>query len=452
MPEVAAFAKANVRWIVAGLLGVVLVVSLVRGDEAAGGAPADAATQLVPADALVYLHLSTDPAARGRGAPATSPGASRATTRCAARCSRASRPRPAASTRTRSRATRPRSRCSRAEATRSTAGSLVLLDTGSDEDGNGRRRSCGGVQVQRIGQFLAVGQTASLDRAVQLAAGKGRSLAEDERFTRATEALPEGRVADGWASQDGVRRLLAPQGGLLGAAGVLLDQPGLVGAAVGVTAEGDQAKVTVRSELDQRARRTGAGASFKPFKPSLQDSAPAGALAYLGVSQHRVRRQPRHRRGGLDVVRAHRPDRARSAAGSDPRRRGTLNRDLLSLFRGETAIILTPSIPAPTLTVVAKTDDERRTRRRAAGAACPARARADHQGGARAEVQAHAGRLPAAARQGPRVRLCGVRRQARRLDAARPGSPPCASPARGCRTPISGRTCSVARPTSPSRR
>ena len=36
--------------------------------------------------------------------------------------------------------------------------------------------------------------------------------------------LPADRVADGWLSADGVRRLLAPQGGLLGAVGTLVDQ------------------------------------------------------------------------------------------------------------------------------------------------------------------------------------------------------------------------------------
>ena len=103
MPEVAAFAKANVRWIVAGLLALVLALRLFAcGDDASGGAPAADATQLVPAGALVYLHLSTDTdregTQRARDLARRFPGYDSA---ARARCSRASPRRPAASTRTR---------------------------------------------------------------------------------------------------------------------------------------------------------------------------------------------------------------------------------------------------------------------------------------------------------------------------------------------------------------
>jgi hypothetical protein len=151
-----------------------------------------------------------------------------------------------------------------------------------------------------------------------------------------------------------VRRLLAPQGGILGAAGVLLDQPALVGAALGVTAEAHAAKVTIRSELDRRPRSTGPDAPFKPFVPSLQDDAPAGALAYLGVSNVAS--------AAKRIIGA-----AGTSSGSITQLLTALRQRLGAsaqgrLFRGETAIVLTPSVPAPTLTVMARTKDEARTR------------------------------------------------------------------------------------------
>ena len=62
---------------------------------------------------------------------------------------------------------------------------------------------------------------------------------------------------------------------------MLLDQPGLKGAGVGLVAHDKGARLVVRSELDPKARRS---STFKPFEPTLQPQAPEGVLGYLGVS------------------------------------------------------------------------------------------------------------------------------------------------------------------------
>jgi hypothetical protein len=220
----------------------------------------------------------------------------------------------------------------------------VLVDLG--KEAKRPERTCGAVQVTQIGRFLAIGQPQTLQMARELAAGKGRSLAAAPEYKRATGQLPTGRVVDAWVSRDGVRRLLAPQGGLLGAAGVLLDQPALKGAAAALTAQDGGAKLTVKSVLDPAVRKR-AGTAFKPFDPSLQAAVPANAFAYMGVN-------------GLSSSAV----RLLAAVGPQAARLGPLLSNggkqlapLLALFRGEVAVALTPAVPAPVLTLIAHAKD-----------------------------------------------------------------------------------------------
>ncbi|PTL55442.1 hypothetical protein [Paraconexibacter algicola] len=327
-----------------------LMLLLTGGDDEPDAPPAARATALIPADALVYLHLSTDAQRPGtREAEAIArrfPGFARVRDDVVRRVTAPSC------------GVRPAD-VRGAEAALAfldtgggTAGSLVLLDTGREPQGTPRDRQCGPVQTARIGRFLAVGQPQTLQLARELARGKGRSLAQQARYRRATAQLPADRVADGWVSREGVARLLAPRGGLLGGAGTLLAQPGLVGAAIAVSPREDGALLTVRSALE---RPTGAAGTFRPFTPRLQDTAPRGALAYLAVSGvsgglARIADVAGGSFAGLGplLVRARR-ELARQTPG--------LQRDLLDLFRGEVGLTLTPGLPAPTLTVAVAARD-----------------------------------------------------------------------------------------------
>jgi hypothetical protein len=334
----------------AGVAAAVVALGLLLGGGSAssGGAPASGAAPLVPADTLVFVHLSTD--------------GSRDPTRRAARLADRFPSWPAARDGLIQRLSAPgcpqgaqalRSADEAALAlfdagTGATAGSLVLIDTGRDHPG-ARDRACGALRLGYVGRFLAIGQPESLRTARALAAGRGRSLADAPDYRRVTGELPEDRVADGWASQAGVRRLLAPQGGVLGAVGVLFDQPTLKGAGFALTAEDREARLVVHSVLDPS--RKGRGASgFKPFEPTLDEAVPDGAMAYLGVS-------------GLSGALS----RLLTAAGTNARALaplvGRLDRTLLDAFRGEAAVLLLPAVPAPVLAIVAKADDEAAARR-----------------------------------------------------------------------------------------
>ena len=344
-------AVALVALAAVAVLAVVLAVALANS----GGAkpPATGAARLIPSDALVYLHASTD---RGRGAVQRAqkllerfpswPGLRDSLLR------------------------RLSSGTNRADVSPwlgkeaalallntqgSTAGSLVVLgvrDEGSaraflDRGASGTAFTYRGTRVLHYGQldaaltggYLVVGQDASIRQALDLAAGHGTPLAGNATYRRATSGLPEGRVLDAYLSVDGVRRLLEPQGGLLGAAGALLDNPALQGTALALTPEKPGARLTVHSILDPKLKRT---ATFRPFRPSLVGDVPKDALAYLGIS-------------GLDRAG---PSLLNLAGPLIGQLRGA--RSLLPLFKGEVALVITPRIPNPVLTLIAPAGDQAR--------------------------------------------------------------------------------------------
>jgi hypothetical protein len=345
------------------LVAVVVVALAVLlgggGSGASGSAPASGAARLVPADALVYVHLSTD-----RSRPAT---------QSAAKVADAFPSWPALRDGIVKRLQAPGCDLA-AKALRtadeaalaifdtgggaSRANSLVLVDTGKEHPGSGQR-GCGALTSQYVGRFLAIGQPESLQLAEKLNRGQGASLADAAGPRRALAQLPADRVADGWLSRDGLRRLLEPQGGLLGVAGLLFDQPALKGAAFGVSAGGDRARLTVHSLLDPGAAKDSAS-GFRQFHPTLAADVPADAMAYLGASNLAPALQ-----------------RLLGAAGSSSKQLaplvGALQKPLLRLFPGEAAVVLTAATPAPVLTILAHTKDEAASRRTVA--ALPAAAR-----------------------------------------------------------------------------
>ena len=357
-------------------------------DEAPGGAPPDAAARLVPADALVYVNLSID-------------GDREATRRAAAIAERfpgyaALRDdilrrlaAPGCPVRRSDLRGREAALALLDTGSARTAGSLVLFDAGRDR--RLKERACGALRVASIGRFVVIGQVASLRAARALAGGRGGSLAQAPDYRRAVGAMPADRVATAWVTGAGAQRLLQPQGGLLGAIGLLLDQPSLRGAGVAVAAHGEEgARVWVRSFLDATPRRA--------FQPRLADEIPAGAMAYLGVSGLS---------GSLPRLLA-----IATASTTVTGLVTDLQRALADLVRGEVALVLTPAVPAPVLTVLAPVRSEAAARR--ALARLPARVRERFESavfdGKLAISTAPSG-LSAVRLAGPRLREAGLLRE-----------------------------------------
>jgi hypothetical protein len=185
-------------------------------------------------------------------------------------------------------------------------------------------------------------------------AGRGRrpSLASTDAFRDARAGLPAGRVLEAYVTAAGSRQLLAPAGGILGFAGTLLTRPALVAAAAGAEATDDGVKLVVHSLLDpqiERRRRS----PFKPFRPTLQDRAPASTVAFIGlagVDESVVRLLGTL--GGADGPLAN----IEQAFGSGPRGRLAAN-SALQLLEGEVALLLTQGPRRPVISLLAQAPD-----------------------------------------------------------------------------------------------
>jgi hypothetical protein len=331
---------------VAGAIAVIAVAyalfALLGSSTSDRSLAADSA-RLVPADALVFVHLSTD---TGRAATRDSlrlaerfPGFGSLERTLLSRLSAPGCPidikklekgREAA--------------LALIDAGGGSAGSLVLVDTGDTKPI--RSSACGELQTEKFGRFYAIGQPQTIQVARELNRGHGKSLAADPAYSRELAKLPQGRVADAWISRDGVRRLLLPQDGLLGVAGTLLDAPGLLDVAASLQPTGQGARLVVRSLRDAKLAKA-AASPFKPFTPTLQSAVPGGSFAYLGLNGLSA---SAGRLLGLVGPQA-------TALGPVIARAGKALQPLLDLFKGEVAVSMIRQAPAPILTIVIKPKD-----------------------------------------------------------------------------------------------
>jgi uncharacterized protein DUF3352 len=368
---------------VALVLALIAVVAFaVRG---CGGSddspPASAAARVVPADALLYLHLSTD---RDRDAV-------RKALTLAGRFPSFPRLRDSALRRLSSavsgvsfqRDIEPwlgkEAALALLNAPGATAGSLVILAVSDRTKAEGflqrvagapNRQDYRGTDISTygnasaafVGGYLVIGQIQGLREAIDAGANRGSSLARSAVYKRAVKGLSGARVADLYASPDGVTRLLASQGGAIGAAGALLNRPALQGTAISVTPRDSGAQLQIHSVLDPKVSKQ--VPHGKSFEPKLVDSVPEDAMAYLGLTRL-DQAGGRLLAAGLAGGGAGRQlttllDQARRDL--DRRAGVNLERDVLPLIKGEVALWLAPAIPAPVLTLIASTDDEKRTR------------------------------------------------------------------------------------------
>lgn len=224
-------------------------------------------------------------------------------------------------------------------------------------------RTYGGGASAFVGPYLVFGTRRAIQAAVDQLGGRTPSLAANTTFRRAMRGMPAGRFADGYASRAGVRTVLGGRGGPLGIAGVLLDQPGLRGVGMAITPADAGSRIrlhVIRDTAPAQANRP----VFATFKPGLADAVPKTAMAYLGLTglDHAAGRL-------LGLAAASGPTGARlqgllRTRGREVARRAGVNveRDVLPLFSGEVALWLAPSVPVPYITVIAHTDHEEDTR------------------------------------------------------------------------------------------
>jgi hypothetical protein len=364
----------------AGLVAAILVIVLAGGSGAA--APETGAAAIVPSDALAYINVSLD-----RGRPAV---------RQALAIGARFPDYPLAYAVVQSRlgtilsGGRSVDFASQIEpwlgdeaalallnTPTSTAGSLIVLQSrnaaralafirasGAAPHGSYRKTPlylyASGSELALVRGYLVLGQNASVRAAIDVAAGATPSLQSASVYRRAAASEPAGRVLDAYASVAGVRRLLAPQGGIVGALGDLLYQPALQGVTIAVSPTAGGARIDVDSALDPQLARLSATATAK-FTPTLPGVMPAGSILMLDVS-------------GLDRVAPQVLD-AGSAAGIGGGLGPLLSRlgaaltaegvnvdNIVSIFHNETAVAIVPHARTPTLVIVARAPDQAKIR------------------------------------------------------------------------------------------
>lgn len=360
--------------LLAGALGVVIVVIWAIGRAGGSDAPPDGAAKLVPANALAYVHISTD--------------TSRAGTRDALRLLR----RFPSFTGVEASLVRSLRRFGRGTGVDfqrdihpwlGNEAALALLDTQGtttaaefvvgvrDRPGAegfllrlGRPTSAEmykGVSVRVYGQqalafvgrFLVAGTTAAVHAGIDASTGRGAALAGLRDYARARAGAPSGRAADVWVSGDGVKRVLAPRSGALGILGSLLEAPGLVGTDLSLTASGDTARIRVHSIRAPGEVPTLASLPLRSFTPTLPKVMPAPALAFADV-------------GGLDRA-------LERVAAAFPAPLDEVRRDIAPLLTGEVALSVLPRSgnAPPVLELVAPVANEDRARQALARAQGP---------------------------------------------------------------------------------
>jgi hypothetical protein len=377
--------RRAVAWGVAAaiaLLAIVLVVRACTGGDEGAKPPASDAAKLVPLETLVFASVSTD---QDRQADERARDLARRfgayeSTRDALLQRLAGDDKPVDAAKDVSPWLGDEAAVALIDTGTATAGSIVAIEV-TDEDKaraflerNPRqavRKDYKGHETIRYGQvttafvdgFLVIGQDPTVQRAIDRKGGGVRGLDADATYKRAIDDLPEDRVLTGYASAAGLRRLLAPQGDVLGGVSAMLDQPALQGVALAAAPAGDdEVRLTIHSALDAAIQKR-AASPFEQFEPSLIEEVPADSLGYLGASgvDGALQRLVLSSIGGSGSDVTALLSRLRTEL--DEETGGGLERDLLKLFENEVALVIQSQTPAPVLSLMTKTEDEGGTRR-----------------------------------------------------------------------------------------
>lgn len=247
----------------------------------------------------------------------------------------------------------------------SSAGTLIVLDVrdrtrarsflaqeSATPDGNYRNvpllRQPSGTTFAFVGNYLVLGQAASVDAAIDTAKGRAPSLAASSAYLRAAATEPADRVLDFYAPAAGVTRALIPSTGLLGALGELLYQPALSSASVTLSPTAGGLAVRVHSALDSGLM----GAPAKQFNPSLASVLPAGSMMMLDAANLRAAASKLLAAAAKLGIAEHAAELLQRLGGALTAQGVSLNQ-LFSIFGGETAFAVVPGsgggAPAPVL-------------------------------------------------------------------------------------------------------
>lgn len=251
-----------------------------------------------------------------------------------------------------------------------------------------------GLATAQVDGFLAIGPVDGVRAVIDTAAGveDAGSLAEAETAEEVRGELPDQRLLEAYISEGGVADLIAGGAGGLASISPLVSPQASRGVAISIgVGEQDEVELAVRSALDAERSESAPGlfAAFPSFEPALPGRLPSEALGYAGIAAPgetvaALLEQAPDVAAGFDDL----SERLQRQAGVD------IAEDLLEGFGDEAAITLEPPVTAaaeggpavppgalPYVSFVADGVDEESVRRALAELQGPNRVAVDRQVG-----------------------------------------------------------------------
>ena len=208
-----------------------------------------------------------------------------------------------------------------------------------------------GTELAFLGRYLVAGPAAAVRSAIDAWRGPARSLARDPAYMRAASSEPPDRVLDAYLPAAGIRQLVVPRTGVAGAIGLLLDRPSLQGAAISLSATSGGARVRMDTVGRAGASRATAPSGVS-FTPTLQSVLPAGSTLMVdvpGLGRAAPALLGAAATAGIGANLGPLLGRLGSALAAE----GVNVHNIVSLFSGETAVAISPG-PTPALLIVAR--------------------------------------------------------------------------------------------------
>lgn len=244
-----------------------------------------------------------------------------------------------------------------------------------------------GTELAFVGHYLVAGPDAGVRAALRSARGRARALADDPAYERAAAGEPADRVLDAYLSAAGVHQLLATSTGVAGAIGTLLDRPALQSASISLSPSPTGARVQVHSVLGRAATRV----ATRSFTPTLQSVLPSGSTLMLDVDGL-SRAAPGLLSAAATAGIAGNVGPLLRRVGSALTAQGVNVSHIVSLFDGETAVAISPG-PSPALLIVSRVRDEAAARSELAALEGPVTALFSPSGSAGGQVPELADRV-----------------------------------------------------------
>ena len=211
-----------------------------------------------------------------------------------------------------------------------------------------------GSEVAFVGHYLVAGPDQGLRAAIDAWRGRSQSLARNSTYQRAASTEPAGRVLDAYLPAAGVRSLLDDRTGVAGAIGLFLSHPAIAGTAISLSAVTGGAQVLIHSVKSGGAPT--AKSSARSFTPTLQSILPSGSTLMLDVDGL-DRAAPELLRAGAAAGIGANLDLLLRRLGTALTSQGVSVSHALSIFDGETAVALSPG-PSPAVLIVARVSNQ----------------------------------------------------------------------------------------------